>query len=285
MDRRQTRLLEEGILLFNRGQFFEAHEVWEDAWRRARDEDRLLLHGLIQVAAGFHKLQCGQPSGTVSLLTKGIAKLAALPAGGFLPGLPSFRDSVESWKGTAARMAGSGSVEYDASAIPRIDPSRSHPFLSRLLSDIEIAAPAERVWSVLTRFDAYPDWNPFIRSIRGEARAGARLAVSILAAGDRTMTLRTRVLRADERRELRWRGRLLLPGIFDGEHVFSIAPLDAGRVRLSQRETFRGLLVPALGRVVFGATLAGFEEMNRALKLRAEQPADPASSVHPSPMR
>ena len=63
MDRGQVRLLEDGIVLFNRGQFFEAHEVWEDAWRRARGEDEVFLHGLIQVAAGFHKLQCGQPSG------------------------------------------------------------------------------------------------------------------------------------------------------------------------------------------------------------------------------
>src|SRR5258706_6190244 len=152
MDRRQTRLIEEGILLFNRGQFFEAHEVWEDAWRRARDEDRLLLHGLIHVAAGFHKLQCGQPSGTVSLLSKGVAKLGAVPADAFFPELRSFRASVESWKGAAARMAGSGALEYEASALPRIAPFRGHPFHSYVLSDIGIDAPAERVWSVLTRF-------------------------------------------------------------------------------------------------------------------------------------
>ena len=105
MDRKQTRLLEDGILLFNRGQFFEAHEVWEDAWRLARDEEEVFLHGLIQVAAGFHKLECGQPSGTVSLLTKGAAKLAAIPADAFIPELPSFRASVEAWKESAARMA------------------------------------------------------------------------------------------------------------------------------------------------------------------------------------
>ena len=113
MDRRQTRLLEEGILLFNRGQFFEAHEVWEDAWRRARDEDRVFLHGLIQVAAGFHKLQCSQPSGTVSLLSKGVAKLAAVPADAFFPELRSFRASVETWKEVAARMTEGGAAEFE----------------------------------------------------------------------------------------------------------------------------------------------------------------------------
>ena len=66
-----VRSLEEGTALFNRWQFFEAHEVWEDGWRIVDGRDRLLLHGLIQIAAGFHKLQCGQPGGCATLLSKG----------------------------------------------------------------------------------------------------------------------------------------------------------------------------------------------------------------------
>src|SRR2546428_5738622 len=73
-----VRSLEEGTALFNRRQFFEAHEVWEDGWRIADGRDRLLLHGLIQVAAGFHKLQCGQPGGCATLLSKGAGKLASV---------------------------------------------------------------------------------------------------------------------------------------------------------------------------------------------------------------
>ena len=37
---------------------------------------------------------------------------------------------------------------------------------------IDISASAERVWDVLTRFDAYPGWNPFITSITGIPREG-----------------------------------------------------------------------------------------------------------------
>src|SRR5207247_9664175 len=57
------------------------------------------------------------------------------------------------------------------------------------------------------------------------------------------LTFRPIVLAADAHRELRWLGRLILPGLFDGEHLFTIAPFSSGRVRFSQRETFRGLLV------------------------------------------
>src|SRR5437899_12470765 len=221
MDQRQVRLLEDGIVLFDRGQFFEAHEVWEDAWRRARDEDKLFLHGLIQVAAGFHKLQCGQPSGTVSLLTKGAAKLAAVPAGAFMPELPSCRASVEAWKETAARMTGRGAAEFDASALPRLPEPRRRLFERRIDTHVEIESSARRVWEVLVDFPAYAHWNPFVVAISGTAVRGRHLTVAIRPPGGRAMTFRPIVLAADAHRELRWLGRLILPGLFDGAHVFT----------------------------------------------------------------
>ncbi|MFM2360786.1 MAG: hypothetical protein RLY16_2779, partial [Bacteroidota bacterium] len=33
---------------------------------------------------------------------------------------------------------------------------------------IEIHASPARVWEVLTNFDEYPNWNPFIKSLKGE---------------------------------------------------------------------------------------------------------------------
>ncbi|OLC55133.1 MAG: polyketide cyclase [Acidobacteria bacterium 13_1_40CM_4_69_4] len=139
-----------------------------------------------------------------------------------------------------------------------------------MYSQIEIDAPSRRVWHTLVDFDAYPDWNPFIRSISGAARPGGRLSVEIRPPGRRPMSFRPLVLRAQPHRELRWRGRLLLPGLFDGEHIFGIAPLSSGRVRFSQREKFSGLLVPLVGRTLLDATRRGFEEMNRALGRRCE---------------
>ncbi|HLE55364.1 MAG TPA: SRPBCC domain-containing protein [Thermoplasmata archaeon] len=61
-----------------------------------------------------------------------------------------------------------------------------------------------------------------------------------------------------------------IPGLFDGEHIFEIEPAGAGRTRFVQREVFRGLLVPVLARSLDRDTKRGFEEMNRALKMRAE---------------
>ena len=141
-----------------------------------------------------------------------------------------------------------------------------------LRTAIDINASSDQVWRVLTDFGAYGEWNPFITSISGQVQRGARLKVRVHPPGGRGMTVRPTVLVADRNRELRWVGRLLFPGIFEGEHVFQITPLGNGRVRLLQQETFRGFLVPVLRWWLDGQTRAGFEAMNRALKDRAERP-------------
>jgi hypothetical protein len=84
------------------------------------------------------------------------------------------------------------------------------------------------------------------------------------------MTFRPTVLNAETNRELRWLGHLLAPGLFDGEHSFTIQPLEDNRVRFVQREAFKGLLVPLFARSLDNNTRRGFEEMNRAVKERAE---------------
>ena len=139
-----------------------------------------------------------------------------------------------------------------------------------LHSEIEIDAPPARVWEVLTDFDAYPDWNSFVTSIEGEAREGAKLTVRMAPPGGRAMTIAPTVIAVQPERELRWLGRLMLPRIFDGEHIFELHPRDGGGTRLVHREEFRGVLVAPLLGWVGAKTLRGFEEMNVALKARAE---------------
>ncbi len=120
------------------------------------------------------------------------------------------------------------------------------------------------------RFCQLSPVEPFIRSATGEPREGAHLEVYLQPSGARGMTFRPRVLKAEQNRELRWLGHFLIPGLFDGEHIFTIEPLESGRVRFVQREIFTGLLVPLFMRWLEKDTRRGFEEMNRALKERAE---------------
>jgi predicted metal-dependent hydrolase len=76
---RRRELIEEGIALFNRGEYFAAHEAWEEIWRSTTPEPRDLFQGLVQLAAAFHHLYAnGRPDVARRMLGKARGRLAAV---------------------------------------------------------------------------------------------------------------------------------------------------------------------------------------------------------------
>lgn len=132
-----------------------------------------------------------------------------------------------------------------------------------------IQATPDEVWRVLNDTDSYEQWNPFMTRLQGPLRVGERFTVTIRP-GKRTMTFRPMVRAMDERELIRWQGRLGISGIFDGDHSLRIEPAPGGGARFTQQEAFSGVLVPIM-RGVLRDTAAGFEAMNDALRLRAEE--------------
>ncbi|TMR06775.1 SRPBCC domain-containing protein [Actinomadura soli] len=135
-------------------------------------------------------------------------------------------------------------------------------------STIEISASADEVYGIVTDFDGFPQWNPFIVRAEGAPKEGARLHNVLRDSGGGTMAFAPKVLKAEPGRELRWIGRLWMPGIVDGEHYFRIEPAGNGRVRLIQGERFSGALVPVAGGQLDMED--EFAAMNAAVKARAE---------------
>jgi len=141
-------------------------------------------------------------------------------------------------------------------------------------ASIEIDAPAARVWNVLTDTSRYGEWNPFVTGIAGDVREGADIKVTISAPGRKPVTFAARVARIDPGRELRWRGRWFLPGLFDGDHALTVEAMGEGRARFRTREQVTGLLLPLLGKAM-RQSQAGFEELCKAVKARAESNSAP----------
>ncbi|HUG47066.1 MAG TPA: SRPBCC domain-containing protein [Candidatus Limnocylindria bacterium] len=137
-------------------------------------------------------------------------------------------------------------------------------------SAIEVRAPLEVVWQVLTDFGAYPEWNPHLRQVRGKPRLGRRISIVSQPPGARRMRFRPLIVAWLPPHELRWRSTFVTPRLFSGEHGFRLEPLGDERVRFVQDETFRGLLVPLFSRFRLHATRRGFEQVNQALRERAE---------------
>lgn len=138
-------------------------------------------------------------------------------------------------------------------------------------TEILINATAEKVWSILTNFENYPNWNPFIKSIKGDVKVGNKITARIEPPEAKGMTFKPKILTLETNKELSWLGRLLFAGLFDGEHKFELIDNRNGTTTFKQSEKFKGILVPFFKKQLDNNTKKGFEEMNRKLKELAEQ--------------
>ena len=140
-----------------------------------------------------------------------------------------------------------------------------------IVTEIEINAPPSRVWQILTDFKNYPTWNPFIKKISGIPERNEKLEVHMPDPRGGTMVFTPDVLVAERGRELRWLGRSE-GGVFNGEHRFLIETIENSnnKMRFTQSEKFTGSMVASLEGWLDTAVKQNFEDMNRALKQRAE---------------
>jgi predicted metal-dependent hydrolase len=122
--------LEEGIRLFNRGKFFEAHEVWEQVWKLAKGNERTFYQGLIQAAAALVHIQRGNYAGAVYVYLKARRNLERLPELWMGIELGQFRSSLEAYFEEIQTVARSDGNE-------------------RRVGTVEIAAADQRPWPAI----------------------------------------------------------------------------------------------------------------------------------------
>lgn len=139
---------------------------------------------------------------------------------------------------------------------------------------IEISASPKAVYDQLMNFSSYPDWNPMVTSISGDATEGGKLEVDVKIGTGNAQKFQPIVLRNEPNKEFRWVGVLLTRFLFRGEHYFIIDDHgqgeDANSCTFTHGEKFSGLLIPIF-KMQSGSELEGsFASFNNALKARVE---------------
>ena len=138
-------------------------------------------------------------------------------------------------------------------------------------TEIEIHASSDRVWSILTDFSRYGEWNPFIVKVDGSAAPGTRLAVTTRLPVGVKMNFKLGLEELKPPQEMIWTGQTLFPGLLDGEHYFRVDRVSEDRVMFRQGEGYAGaLLYPAWPFLKWSVTRS-FNDMNAALKKTAER--------------
>ena len=137
-------------------------------------------------------------------------------------------------------------------------------------TNIVIDSTPEKVWDVLTNFEEYELWNPFMTKVVGNASLGSKIEVNIKTISGKNRSYYPIITKCETNKELRWKGKSFLPGVFDGERVFVLKKSDDDKVSCSHKEIFSGLGVKLVGNKLDENLREGFVKMNEALKVRAE---------------
>ncbi len=135
----------------------------------------------------------------------------------------------------------------------------------QISTQTKIEATAAEVWKVLTDFENYAEWNPFIKSIKGMVKPGKTIEAQI-----DNMRISPQVLVFKQNEEFKWLGHLFIKGLFDGEHRFQLIANADGSTTFIHSERFRGILIPFFKKMINGKVRDGFVAMNLALKARVE---------------
>jgi hypothetical protein len=141
--------------------------------------------------------------------------------------------------------------------------------MKELTSMVDIDAAPSTVWQVLTDFGSYGTWNPVEISMKGRAVEGTVLEHTSQLPGRKAMTFRPKIITANANEELAWKGKVVVPGMFDVVHQFRLEQLPEGGTRLHQSEQFRGLLIPFFA-TTLRKTREAFDLVNAAIKQRSE---------------
>lgn len=136
----------------------------------------------------------------------------------------------------------------------------------------DIDAPIAQVWSALTDFPRYGDWNTFLPSLTGEPRVGSTLAIAlVLGEGVKPMNVGAKILTLDQEHCFTWQGNLGADFLFKGFREFTLEPLASDKTQVRHVESITGLIAPVFLAVKRTGVAAHHHGFNTCLKQRAEE--------------
>ena len=137
-------------------------------------------------------------------------------------------------------------------------------------STVPIAASPEVVWGILVAFERWPEWNPSVPSIRGEARVGATVRLTLAMPGRPSAKVRATVTEVEPERRLCWHGTMGGKRIFAGTRTFELEPQPNGTVLFTHVEEVTGVLFPLFRALMGPAVQRHHDNLGAALTRRAE---------------
>ena len=117
-----------GADLFNRGAFWEAHEIWEGVWREREEDSRIFFQGIIQAAAAYHLVfSARRYTGALNNFSKALTKLALFPDTFLGLDVDAIRRRLGEAKDTLVVLGPEKISQFPRSLVPALDIRRQNP--------------------------------------------------------------------------------------------------------------------------------------------------------------
>lgn len=144
--------------------------------------------------------------------------------------------------------------------------------MQTVTTEIEILAPPEKVWSIITDIDKWQDWSPTINASQGEAAVGSTVTITMMSkeAGKDGPKYSPKIIQMDEPTYFHWRAHMMAGFIFTNDKIIELEKTDLG-TKVTHKETFKGLMAAIMKGQMDKGVPPMLNGMNEALKKLAEQ--------------
>ncbi len=144
--------------------------------------------------------------------------------------------------------------------------------MREIRTEIEIAAPPTKVWSLLTDIERWEEWSPIINQASGVPSIGSKLNITMVGKeeGEDGPQYHPKITNFDAPRYFRWRAFMMTGFIMTNDKVFELEETSTG-TRLVHIEAFSGMMVPLFWNKLNGHVPSMLNSMNEALKKLAEK--------------
>ena len=147
--------------------------------------------------------------------------------------------------------------------------------MREITEKIEISAPVEQVWNIISDIDNWADWSPIINKASGEASLGATLSITMIGKeeGKDGPKYNPVITVFNEPNSFRWRAKMMAGFLFTNDKHLELESTSSG-TRLIHKELFSGALVPMFWSKLNKDVPSMLSSMNNALKSKVEMTPD-----------
>ncbi|MEV5646623.1 SRPBCC domain-containing protein [Nocardia sp. NPDC052254] len=136
---------------------------------------------------------------------------------------------------------------------------------------VEIDAPVDVVWKVLTDLGSYGEWNPFVTECHSTLTPGDPIEMLVVLGGPKPRKQREYIRTNTPGIEFSYSMKPVPLGALHSRRSHTLTPLDGGRCRYRSHFQLGGWLGPVVSGAMGKALHSGFGGMTAAVKERAEQ--------------